>query len=368
MTNSALDLIDIALRGGCLAVLILAGGLLLRHKPPHQTLRIAFAFVARLASYMICSSPVFPTLPGALRGLILIGCLANPVLFWLLARSIFEDHFKLRLWHGAMLAAIVCAGWLHVHVFSPVGTSAPESIVFSMLNVALRVISILFVLAALFSAFSGRAMDLVSPRRKFRDAFILSTGAYMLVIAVIEVVLAGHPPHPIISIFNAVAILLMALYTTISLAALKGDLLIAAVPQRTRVGALDLTEQALLARLNEALATGIYRRPDLTIPALAAALNTQEHRLRALINQRLGFRNFSDFLNRYRIADACAELAQPAAAATPVLTIALGLGYGSIGPFNRAFKASTGQTPTEYRRQKLADAAKVAPAVTGGAN
>jgi sec-independent protein translocase protein TatA len=39
----------------------------------------------------------------------------------------------------------------------------------------------------------------------------------------------------------------------------------------------------------------------------------------------------------------------------PVLTIALDAGFGSIGPFNRAFKADTGLTPTDFRRQALAD-------------
>lgn len=33
-----------------------------------------------------------------------------------------------------------------------------------------------------------------------------------------------------------------------------------------------------------------------------------------------------------------------------MLTIALDAGFQSIGPFNRAFKADTGMTPTEYRR------------------
>jgi AraC-like DNA-binding protein len=38
-----------------------------------------------------------------------------------------------------------------------------------------------------------------------------------------------------------------------------------------------------------------------------------------------------------------------------VLTIALDVGFGSIGPFNRAFKAGTGLTPTEFRQRALAD-------------
>ena len=37
----------------------------------------------------------------------------------------------------------------------------------------------------------------------------------------------------------------------------------------------------------------------------------------------------------------------------PVLTIAMDAGFQSIGPFNRAFKAETGVTPTEFRREAL---------------
>jgi AraC-like DNA-binding protein len=45
-------------------------------------------------------------------------------------------------------------------------------------------------------------------------------------------------------------------------------------------------------------------------------------------------------------------LADPGQAEVPILTIALDAGFGSIGPFNRAFKAQTGLTPSEYRRAR----------------
>jgi AraC-like DNA-binding protein len=57
---------------------------------------------------------------------------------------------------------------------------------------------------------------------------------------------------------------------------------------------------------------------------------------------------------RYRIDEAKAALADPAQKQVPVLTIAMDAGFQSIGPFNRAFKAATGQTPTEFRRDALA--------------
>ena len=81
-------------------------------------------------------------------------------------------------------------------------------------------------------------------------------------------------------------------------------------------------------------------------------MSIPEYRLRRLINQQLGYRNFNVFLNNHRIEEAKAALADPSQAEVPVITIAMDAGFQSLGPFNRAFKATTGVTPTEYRRQR----------------
>lgn len=78
--------------------------------------------------------------------------------------------------------------------------------------------------------------------------------------------------------------------------------------------------------------------------------------MRALINRRLGYRNFSAFLNAHRIAEAKALLADPAKVHLPVLTIAMDLGYGSLAPFNRAFREANAQTPTDFRRAAIVGA------------
>jgi AraC-like DNA-binding protein len=93
----------------------------------------------------------------------------------------------------------------------------------------------------------------------------------------------------------------------------------------------------------------LYREEGLTIAVFALRLGTTEHRLRRAINAGLGHRNFNAFLNAYRIADAKAALADPSQAEVPVLTIAMDAGFGSLAPFNRAFKAETGFTPSDYR-------------------
>jgi AraC-like DNA-binding protein len=102
----------------------------------------------------------------------------------------------------------------------------------------------------------------------------------------------------------------------------------------------------------------IYREEGLSIAVLSGKLGIPEYRLRRLINQQLGHRNFSTFVNGYRLAEAMAALADPGQSEVPILTIALDTGFGSIGPFNRAYKAHVGLTPTEYRRQRLGEARK----------
>ena len=46
-----------------------------------------------------------------------------------------------------------------------------------------------------------------------------------------------------------------------------------------------------------------------------------------------------------------AALADRSQAEVPIVTIALDAGFQSLGPFNRAFKAHAGMTPTDFRRQ-----------------
>jgi AraC-like DNA-binding protein len=101
------------------------------------------------------------------------------------------------------------------------------------------------------------------------------------------------------------------------------------------------------------MSDGYYRQSGLTIRSLAEKLKLPEHRLRRLINGKLAYRNFSAFLNDFRIAEARERLTDPKNARAPVLTMALDLGYASLGPFNRAFRANTGRTPTDYRRQNI---------------
>lgn len=105
--------------------------------------------------------------------------------------------------------------------------------------------------------------------------------------------------------------------------------------------------QALYQRLNAFIDMAGFTEPNLTLTRLAQRLDSKEHRLRCLINQYLGYRNFSTYLNSQRLPLACDWLQNKPQLS--ITDIALELGYGSITSFNRAFKSQYQQSPRDYR-------------------
>ncbi len=116
------------------------------------------------------------------------------------------------------------------------------------------------------------------------------------------------------------------------------------------------SDPSLIARIQAAMSADIWREEGLTIGALAERLAVPEHRLRSAINKGLGYRNFSSFINQARIKAACTTLSDPTQMNVSVLEVAYEVGFASVGPFNRAFRDATGQSPTEYRRASMASA------------
>ena len=348
-------LLDAGFRFGAIALLGLLALLIFRQSRSHTPARLAVAFAISLSAYLVCSALFWSDLPRGLQAFLLFGCLANPLIFWLLARSIFEDGFRLGWRHTLLLAAIEVVGFWYVFgLHTPDFSATSQSLIAKIVGGLLQASGIVFVIAALVTAYRGRAPDLVESRRDFRIRFVTIAGGYMVLVIMIEVFLRGAAPHPNASALHSAAIFTIVFYFANSLFALKINLLFEPAQISLTSTALDVAERMLLDKLDAAIANQAFLQDGLTIRQLASQLGAQEHRLRRLINAKMGFRNFNDFLNHHRIRVACQQLADPALVRIPILTIAMKLGYGSIGPFNRAFKQSAGLTPTEFRRQKLA--------------
>ncbi len=96
-----------------------------------------------------------------------------------------------------------------------------------------------------------------------------------------------------------------------------------------------------------------YLEAGLSIDMLASQLTIPAHRLRYLINQSLGYENFSSYVNSHRIKSIKQALSDPSQAHLPILTIALDNGFTSLPSFNRAFRKFENVTPSAYRKENL---------------
>jgi AraC-like DNA-binding protein len=230
-------------------------------------------------------------------------------------------------------------------------------------DVARTCLAVFLLLLGVWHALSGRVADLVEGRRRLRVWYAVVTMLYALFIIASDWLWQGGLSVSSLSLANAAGLMavifLFAVLGTLASAealpvpALAGQP--AAMPRDPPAAVSTIEpDAAQLTALRRLLDHDkVFREPDLSIATLSQKLDIPEYRLRHLINRQLGYRNFSAFVNGYRLAEAEAALSDPAQAAVPILTIALDAGFGSIGPFNRAFKAQTGQTPSEYRRARI---------------
>jgi len=202
-------------------------------------------------------------------------------------------------------------------------------------------------LLVIYQCLQGYRDDLLDSRRKQRLVLVIGCGVYMLVLTFFELVFQYVKDGQLFSLINAA--MLFTLLSLFSFSLIQRKLAV-------RVGLSSEQkkppmEDPRIQQLNQLMQTGFYRQPELTVGRLALELELAEHKLRQLINQKLGFSNFSHYLNSYRIPAICLQLADNELKHIPILTLALDMGYGSIASFNRAFKQHMAKTPSEYRRQ-----------------
>ncbi len=333
--------LDVALRVAVVSQLIFAIVLLFRAGWPLSRARAAaVGLTIAVGAYMYCSTgshePSVAILP------LVALCILIPPLFWLFANAAFDDAFRIKSWHALpMLAALALGFWTFLN---------SESATRVATGLVSRLLSLAFILGALWIAFRSRRVDLVESRRQFRDWLTAIVGLYMLGVIAAEIALLGKDPSPLANTLNVAAIFVLSHLACHGLSSARVNALEAIPTPIPPPDAPPSEKQRLLDRLRVAMEGDFaYRENGLSIAALAGKLSIQEHALRRLINQRLGFRNFNDFLNRYRLRDACGRLRAPETRTLPILTIAFDVGYSSITPFNRAFKEMIGMTPTQYR-------------------
>lgn len=309
---------------------------------------------ARLAGILFCTGVIAYVLNSSppLRGA--IGWALPPVhflafggtgLFWLFIVALFEDRG---------VSSLTLAPWALLTAVGIVGALAQPPMQ-AMVWVAHNLIEAGFALHALFVVWRSWRGDLVEARRRLRGPFLAVVTVYVLTLSSFEIAESLGFFQDWFRLLGAGSLALYCIAGAIVFLQARPVLFGAAEPAAPSDN-LDAGDRLLLTKLESLMAEGeAWKREGLTIGALAEEAGAPEHKLRRLINDHLGFRNFAAFVNARRIDAAKARLADPAKTRESVSAIAFDLGFGSLGPFNRAFKEVTGQTPTEWRRQRLAE-------------
>ena len=91
-----------------------------------------------------------------------------------------------------------------------------------------------------------------------------------------------------------------------------------------------------------------YRDEELSLGSLAEVLEMHPQDLSRIVNVALK-KNFSDFINEYRIREVTQKMQNPAYDRITLLGIAFDSGFSSKTTFNRAFREMTGKSPAEYK-------------------
>ena len=354
----SLSTIDLALRAGTAALLLVLAASLLRDFRNVLAGRLAAVFALGSAAHAVSYAIGSTSLVSAWHAPLIALSTGNVVVFWLFTRALFDDAFEMRWWHALVWAAVTMFSFVNCMWIAP--ASAPDvrpSII------AINLVALGFIALAVTQTITSWSADLVEGRRRLRVFIVSAAALYGGINAVLQIAISGSGATDLANTANTA--ILAAIVAAISFSMMRvggAELFPAAFDAATAAPVpvaqdSNAADQKLVDALMRLMADErIYRHDNITIGTLATKLAIPEYRLRRLINQRLGYRNFNVFLNNHRIEEAKAALADPTQAEVPVITIAMDAGFQSLGPFNRAFKATTGVTPTEYRRLKASAA------------
>lgn len=272
------------------------------------------------------------------------GSISIPVIFFLLSKAIFEDHFR-PSWSIAFWFAIEIAAHFWVYLSGSISIPRWAEQLSYMVS---EIVSIGFLLAGIYTALRTGKADLIESRMKFRSVFVMVVGALIGVTLVVEAMPIVKESVDVLQVLQRLSILGLTLFFLVRNFEIRPGFFFQEQPKEKPV---IIEDQALRQKLEALIEEKkVYRTEGLTIRGLADMMGEQEYKVRRVINGELGFRNFNDFLNNYRVNEACEILSDPAQHKKTVLEIAYSLGYQSIGPFNKAFRELKETTPSAYRK------------------
>jgi AraC-like DNA-binding protein len=286
---------------------------------------------------------------GQLNDLLAVASSATCGWSWLLTRALFREPGQRESpWPLGAVILLTATG-----AFLQFAGSSEGSLTHMAGNLQQLLSSTVLLLAVTESLRTWRR-DMPAPELRFRLVF---AGGYAALVVVSAVWINQSPEGSFgarsgdgVKVTCAMAAMLLA---GLALRHRRLNPLPGAAPTRRR-SPISVDDEQLACRIRELLGReSLHLQHDLKVADLARELGVPEYKVTQCITGPLSFPNFNQMINHWRVERAMRMLGDARHANLPVLTIALDCGFGSIGPFNRAFKAQTGVTPTQFRAASL---------------
>lgn len=298
-----------------------------------------------------------------LHHLLFLPALASPLIIYLLTHAIFVDQEQIKKYVWILGAYYIVARFLaSTSVFGAVEIGFVFA--FSVFIVP-QFVMLYFVIDSVYTLVKGFNVDLIDKRRRNRLIFGIAISLFLLIL-----VSRGFMSFPDPYLENLIPIRLdplpgYVIAITIFFLSL-GFNLVSLEPititqtdheghqenwnlQNHSVDSIRATKknQKIILEINNLMDNNrFYAQHNLGISDLSLALNCPKHKLRAIINKEMGFKNFNQFLNHYRMEEAAKRLKD---SELPISSIALDIGYSSLSTFNSVFKCYFLMTPTQFR-------------------
>ncbi|MGE3680596.1 MAG: helix-turn-helix transcriptional regulator [Bdellovibrionales bacterium] len=317
---------------------------------------ILVGFAIAVMGYLLTPLPFNLGGPLWLQMLALFLAYSSPVFIWFATMALFRDEMKVGGLHLFAWAAseVICFSTLLGFPTSTFFYSGVNGFIGSFFKTAFpQTVTLFFVGLSLREAQGSDRMDLVNERIRFRILFVRAMAAVSLLVISTEMYMKAVLKVSQYLDLMTSCLVFMVIYSLDHFIRTDENILPQAPDQeglKTPVVPAAWPDPDFNEKFKAHFEQRkVFLRPTLTVEGLACVLDVPEYKLRQFINKTLGFRNFNQFLNHYRIQEAMGILAKPEGKKMPIYNLAMELGYGSIVSFNRAFKNTTGVTPSRYR-------------------
>ena len=277
-----------------------------------------------IASYMIVPATRFLYDVDGLQLVLSMLATLVPSLIWLVGYWFFADGQRIPVWLILLAIFYVPLGM----EFWPISFS-DDNLNSFVFNFVPQFIKLGLVFHTMYMAIADYQADLVPERQKLRRPLVVAIGVIAGIVMLVELWIREATPLVVENV-GSMLLFLVALAGNVFLLRLQSDFLEHRVPKVEPAPVED--HSGLITQLEDVMSgQRFYANPSVTISELAAALSMTEHKLRRLINKELGYRNFNQYLNRYRIDEASKRLISETD--LPILTIALDVGFNSLSSF-----------------------------------